>query len=240
MPYGRGMHTFTGEEKGDSKMQVHGKFIVLEGIDGVGTTSMSKELAIYLQEKGLPVETSREPYSSELGETLRKFISGEYVDPGWRAMSLLFSADRLLHCRDLSEVLAGGMNVICDRYMGSTAAYQSAMAAAEDFDEALRFITGPLSSGMLIPDLTLYLKADVKTCRERRLKERGTEDFYERRAFQENVARAYDSWAQFEAERQDRKLLVVIDANQSYDKVLRDCIVASELVFQDSPTKKFA
>ena len=230
LPDGRGMRTFTREEKGNGVMK-RGKFIVLEGLDGAGTTSMSEEIAGHFQSRDKPMEISQEPYSSELSATLRKFISGYYADPGWRPMSLLFSADRLMHCKDLSTILAGGMNVVCDRYLGSTAAYQSAMAPEDEVDEAFWFITGPLSSGVLVPDLTLYLKADVEVCVQRREKDRTTEDYYERLEFQHKVAVAYDRWAQFEAERQDRKLLVVVDANQEYAAVKRDCLLASELVF---------
>lgn len=220
-------------------MQTRGKFIVLEGIDGVGTTSMTKEITAHFSKQGMLVKASQEPYSDELGPVLRKFIQGDFKDPGWMPMALVFSADRLIHCQDIYELLSDGMSVVCDRYLGSTAAYQSAMAPLDEFEKALSFITGPLSDGVLIPDLTIYLKADVEVCVQRRAANRDTVDYYERLDLQHRVSHAYDSWVQFEAEREDRKLLVVIDANRPYEKVKRDCLASVDLVFRTSFDTKF-
>jgi dTMP kinase len=211
-------------------MVERGKFIVLEGIDGAGTTSMRNELRDYLLSRDMPVETTQEPYSELLEPLLRMCVQGEVNDPGWRVMSLLFTADRLIHCRDLGDVLEGGMNVVCDRFHGSTAAYQSALANLKDADAAMNYIMTSLSSDILTPDLTLFLKADVSVCAGRRASYRNVEDYYERLEFQERVAKSYDKWVEIEAQKSNKNLVVIVDANRSYDLVRQDCQKAVDLV----------
>ncbi len=72
-------------------MAEQGKLIVLEGLDGAGTTSMSEEIVKHFSAQGISIVGTAEPYSPELEPVLRKFISGEYNDPGWRIMALLFT-----------------------------------------------------------------------------------------------------------------------------------------------------
>jgi len=213
-------------------MAEKGKLIVLEGLDGAGTTSMSEEIVKHFSGLGVPMVFTAEPYSPELEPLLRKFISGEYTDPGWRPMALLFGADRLIHCRDLVDVLAGGMNVVCDRYIGSTVAYQSALAHTDDRYDARAFIREHLSPGTLAPDLTLFLQADVKTCVGRRSKSRDTEDYYERVTIQYQVEEAYEVWLQ---ESKDEGLgeYLAVDANRNYWSVRDDCFNAVENLLMD-------
>lgn len=213
-------------------MSTRGKLIVLEGLDGSGTTSMTKELVDHYKQLGFSIQSSREPYSPELEPLLRKFITGEYSDPGWRPMSLLFSADRLMHCRDLDEVLEGGMNVVCDRYIGSTAAYQSAMAPIEERRDAQYFITELLSGGMLIPDLTIFIRASVKSCIARRELVRSSEDYYERVDFQFQVEKAYDEWLSYVMPKGKHGMFVVVDGERAYPDVADDCKKAAELVLE--------
>lgn len=202
-------------------MAEKGKIIVLEGLDGAGTTSMSEEIHSFF---GTTVNT-REPYSVELTPVLRKFISGEHPDPGWRVMSMLFSADRLMHCNDIRLVLES-FDVVCDRYLGSTIAYQTAMAPEEEREEARKFISEQLSIGSIEPDLTLFLHVDPQTCADRRGKSREAEDYYERSEFQSRVAEEYEEW--FTAAKKSGKgNYVRIDASQHYDVVAAACVEAA-------------
>ena len=61
---------------------IEGLFIVLEGIDGSGTTTQSAILAASLQERGLPAHTTREPSDGPIGVLIRQVLSGRIVTPG--------------------------------------------------------------------------------------------------------------------------------------------------------------
>lgn len=95
-----------------------GKFIVLEGVDGSGKTSLAARLA---QPKGAWV--TFEPTDGPVGRTLRSGGLGA-IPPA--AEALLFAADRAVHTQEISARLDAGTWVVCDRYMGSTVAYQAA------------------------------------------------------------------------------------------------------------------
>jgi len=212
-------------------MKSRGKFIVLEGIDGVGTTSMTREIRDHFSLHGFAIQSTKEPYSTELEMLLRRFITGEFQDPGWRPMSLLFTADRLIHCRDLDEVLAGGMSIVSDRYVGSTAAYQSALASVEEQEIALNYIMNSLGEGLLLPDLIIYLRGSVDICRDRMLRSRSVEDHYERIGFQHRVADMYERWVRREIQRNDDTLIVAVDADRPYGEVRADCLLAVNMIF---------
>jgi dTMP kinase len=204
-------------------MADRGKFIVIEGLDGAGTTSITLDLQAHFEALGEGIVAEREPYSEELTPTLQRFISGEFEDPGWRAMSLLFSADRLIHCKDIDAVLELGAHVVCDRYIGSTVAYQTAFAPDDEKEEAVELIQGPLAKDTLKPDMTIFLKADVEVCSSRRGKSRFVEDYYEGVEFQKKVFKTYNEWIRRGVK--NGEMIIVIDANRDYETVLQDCLV---------------
>ena len=215
-----------------SVMLSRGKFIVLEGLDGAGTTTLTDMIRQGIVAEDLHCCKTREPYSDELTPVLRRFIRGEFENPGWRAMSMLFSADRIIHCRDIDYWLDLGMHVVCDRYVGSTIAYQSAMAEAGYQEEVMRIISGAFSVGILRPDLTIFLKADAETCAKRRANREGQEDFYEKLPFQKKVEAQYDIWLNTMAHA-GPGLIVAVDATQPVEKVYKDCMSAVRLVIKE-------
>ena len=105
-----------------------GFLLVLEGIDGVGKTTLSQRLARHCEERGLSVVQSREPTDGQWGRKLR-----ESARTGRLALDeelRLFLADRAEHVEQvIRPALAGGKVVILDRYYLSTAAYQGARGA---------------------------------------------------------------------------------------------------------------
>ena len=99
-------------------------FIVIDGIDGAGTTTHSRLLAGFLKSKKFKVHLTQEPSSSEIGELLRKFLKNKEVPPSTDA--LLFAADRTLHyINEIKKNLDDGYIVISDRYIESSIIYQS-------------------------------------------------------------------------------------------------------------------
>src|SRR5258705_309057 len=99
-------------------------FIVLEGLDGAGTTTQTERLAAALRARGQTVLATAEPTDGPVGRLLRRFLSGE-LEIEETAQALLFAADRLHHLQNQIEpTLAGGAIVISDRYYLSNLAYQ--------------------------------------------------------------------------------------------------------------------
>ena len=168
-------------------MAARGVFVTLEGIDGTGKSTQLGLLAGRLRAHGREVIETREPGGSEGAEEIRRLL----VDgaPGrWSAETeiLLFTAARRDHVeRVISPALDRGAVVICDRYLDSTRAYQSAgdHARRHFIDELHHLAIG------LDPDLTVILDLDPALAAER-MAGRGTaaaDDRFEGRgpAFQE-------------------------------------------------------
>src|SRR4051794_39709628 len=114
-------------------MSPAGRFIVIEGLDGAGTTTQTERLATRLREEGHRVLTTREPSDGPVGMLLRQALTGRLTLPGAHApladetLALLFAADRTDHLASRVEPALGrGEVVLCDRYVLSSLAYQGA------------------------------------------------------------------------------------------------------------------
>jgi dTMP kinase len=103
------------------------RFLVLEGIDGSGTTTQSLRVAERLRARGHRVLETREPSRGPIGTMTRQMLAaGSATTVGPEALALLFAADRLEHlAREIEPALDRGELVICDRYLISSWVYQS-------------------------------------------------------------------------------------------------------------------
>jgi dTMP kinase len=150
-----------------------GKFVVLEGIDGSGTTTQVARLAARLRGGGRSTHTTREPSDGPVGTLVRQILTGRMVipgggAPGWATMALLFAADRMDHVEcDIVPVLANGGVVIADRYDASSLAYQSVSSGGEA-REALEWIR-VINRYVRRPDLTIVLDVAPDAAAQRRL-----------------------------------------------------------------------
>jgi len=161
-----------------------GRFIVLEGIDGSGTTTQAARLAGSLRDAGRSVVSTREPSDGPLGVLLRQALTRRLVGFSDRVLALLFAADRLDHLASVVEpALAEGKVVVSDRYVLSSLAYQG-MRLPLAWVEALNAAARPA-------DLTLYLEVDPRTAARRRHGRGGTEELFDADEVQRAVARAY-------------------------------------------------
>ena len=150
-----------------------GRFIVLEGIDGCGKTTQLEALRQWLPSSGLlppgaRVVVSREPGGTALGQALRELLlhpPGETA-PVPRAELLLYAADRAQHVETvLRPALERGDWVLCDRFTGSTAAYQG---YGRGLDFGLIGALECLATRGLQADLTLWLDVFLaESCRRR-------------------------------------------------------------------------
>jgi len=150
-----------------------GRFVVLEGIDGCGKTTQLQALRQWLPSSGLlapgaRLVVSREPGGTALGQALRDLLlhPPQGVQPLPRAELLLYAADRAQHVEALLlPALQAGDWVLCDRFTGSTAAYQG---YGRGLPLALIDTLESLATGGLQADLTLWLDVSLAESRRRR------------------------------------------------------------------------
>jgi dTMP kinase len=142
-----------------------GRFISLEGGEGVGKSTQAKALAAALRDRGHEVVLTREPGGSAGAEAIRALLLGGEQDRwGPRAEALLFAAARSDHVdKTIRPALARGAWVVCDRFVDSSVAYQGADGLG---DEAIWALHGVGSAGML-PDRTLLLTLEMATAAAR-------------------------------------------------------------------------
>jgi dTMP kinase len=165
-------------------MSTAGRFIVLEGIDGSGTTTQAARLVASLRASGHAVVNTREPSDGPIGVVLRQALTRRLVGLSDRVLALLFAADRLDHLASVVEpALAEGKVVVSDRYVLSSLAYQG-MRMPLGWVETLNAAARPA-------DLTLYLDVDAGTAARRRQGRGGTEELFDADEVQRAVARAY-------------------------------------------------
>ncbi len=139
-----------------------GKFITLEGTEGVGKTTNLKFIQDYLQKRGVPLRVTREPGGTPLAEQVRELLLArreEAVDE--KAELLLVFAARAQHLHQvILPALANGEWVLSDRFTDATYAYQGAgRGLSLELIETLE----NLVQGSLRPDLTIVLDIDVET-----------------------------------------------------------------------------
>ena len=196
---------------------MRGRLITIEGLDGVGKTTLGEALAAALRERAPAVELLREPGGVELAERLRAVVKDPALSVDPRAEALLYAAARaqLVHER-LLPLLHAGEDVLLDRFVDSSLAYQGAgrgLGVAE-VAELNRFATAGL-----VPDLTLYVRVDPAVGAARR---KGTDRLEQAGdAFFVAVAGAYDELAAAEPGR-----IVVLDGSRPPAEVLAGALAA--------------
>lgn len=176
--------------------QQRGRFLVLEGTDGSGTTTQTARLVQWLDTFGITALATREPSNGPVGQLLRCALekrltraSGQSGTFDWLTLALLFAADRLDHLREeILPALEAGTWVISDRYTLSSLIYQS--LTAPEPESALQWVR-ELNARALRPDLVLVLDVDIETAEERRRLRGGSEELFEYRALQAQLAQAY-------------------------------------------------
>jgi dTMP kinase len=147
-------------------VSARGRFISLEGGEGVGKSTQVKALARELRDRGLDVLITREPGGSEGAERIRELLLGGNDDRwGARAEALLFAAARADHmAKTIRPALERGQWVLCDRFVDSSLAYQGGAGGLGI--EAVRAVNG-FGIGEDFPDRTLVLELDHGTDRAR-------------------------------------------------------------------------
>lgn len=197
-----------------------GKFITLEGGEGVGKSTNLAFVVEWLGSRDIEAVATREPGGTALGEAVRSILlSHTQVFP--EAELLLFFAARLHHIRETIEpALRAGRWVVSDRFTDASYAYQGAGRGINV--EKIGFLEAWIQRG-LRPDLTLLLDAPVEIGMERARKRSGSDRFESEGVdFFRRVREAYLDLARREPER-----VRLIDAARPLEKVREQ--IAAEL-----------
>jgi dTMP kinase len=178
--------------------------IVLEGIDGSGTTTQAALLADALQARGHRAHLTRQPSTGPIGLVIREIIRGGHRLPDGDApsegtMALLFAADRSDHMeREVIPSLDAGWLVISARWTASAYAYQTAglhptvAYPHEQWLAELDLNSEKLPRPGFVPDCEIWLRCRPEVANTRRVAAGMRIDRYDDLAFQHELAAAYE------------------------------------------------
>ena len=142
-------------------------FLVFEGLDGSGKSTLIQGLSKELSVKGLPFVTTREPGGTPLGEDLRKFLlrkDKERAPTAWTELFLYEACRRQNVDQVIQPALDRGDWVLCDRFWASTYAFQ---AGGRGLDEDKVQQANLWASGGVQPDLWIFLDLSLEEAQKR-------------------------------------------------------------------------
>jgi dTMP kinase len=184
--------------------------IAFEGVDQSGKETQSQQLRERLRDKGRKVRLLSFPdYGTSIGEEIARALGGER-EYGADVMQLLFVANRHERREAISEWLAGGHILLCDRYRSSTVAYGEAQGLAPAWLEEIQRL-------LPVPDLTIFIDIAPETAVKRKAHDR---DRYERDlALLGRVRQSYHRQAH-------QPNWVLIDGEKSREEIADDVFAA--------------
>ena len=196
---------------------IAGRFLTIEGIEGVGKSTQAARLSAALSARGIAHVVTREPGGTPLAEKIREIVlnSRDEALPPMAELLLMFAARAVHLSNHVEPNLQAGRWVVCDRFIDATYAYQGGGRRLRT--DHIRQLEA-MVQGTRRPDLTLLLDAPVEQAlRRARRRSAGTvSDRFEseRAEFFERVRNAYHERAAAEPDR-----IALIDASQAVDVV---------------------
>jgi len=164
-----------------------GRFIVIEGADGVGSTTQAKALVSYLNEAGRKAVFTAEPSGGDIGKLARSYLRAG-SEQAKETLALLFAADRLQHYySEIAPALEAGVDVVSDRYVLSSLVYQSLDLPTSWVKQLNRFAPPP--------DATILIALPFPAAWNRicgRLESGSTKEIFDRRDLQERIHTLYE------------------------------------------------
>jgi dTMP kinase len=139
-------------------------FVTFEGVDGSGKSTQAELLCESLERDGRTVASTREPGGTPLGERVRELLlDGDEMGP-WAEAALFTAARAELVDKVIGPALADGSDVVCDRYLDSSLAYQG-VARGLGVERVLAFNIEAIRG--ILPDVTFLLLVEVDEARQR-------------------------------------------------------------------------
>jgi len=205
-----------------------GRFITLEGLEGVGKTTNREIIEHQLEKAGIDYIATREPGGTDIGEKLRVLVL--HAESAMQAETelLLMVASRLeLVSQRIEPALSAGRWVLCDRFMDASVAYQG---AGRNLGVARILQLHTLMGMTLQPDLTILLDMPVEQGLAR-MAARGKPDRIESEAvaFFDRAREAY-----LDRAKKDPGRVTVVDASASI-KVVGDAVASAVQLLINAP-----
>jgi dTMP kinase len=188
-------------------------FVTFEGLDGSGKSTQIELLRTLLEEEGREVVATREPGGTEMGEHVREIVlHRDHAVVPWAEAALFAAARAQLVEEVIAPALQRGADVLCDRYIDSSLAYQG-IARGLGVDRVLEL--NLQATRGLLPDRTVLLLVDTSESRKRGGE---TRDRIEREddKFVERVDRAYRELAELFPRR-----ILAVDGTQEPNELAR-------------------
>ncbi len=199
-----------------------GRFIVLEGGEGAGKSTCARLIRGWLRAQGRAVLMTREPGGTPLAERIRELLLQSRGEMAPMSELLLMFAARVSHIRErILPALESGKDVVCDRFVDSSYAYQCGGRGLPARDIA---VLERITLGGLRPDLVLVLDLPPRVGLSR-VGRRGAADRFERAglAFQQRVRRTFLQRARAAPQRYR-----VIDASRPLESVRKQLLKVLE------------
>ena len=188
-------------------------FVTFEGLDGAGTTTQAELLRQHLEAAGRDVVLTREPGGTELGERIRDLVLGDTDISSWAEAALFAAARAELVAEVIQPALERGADVVCDRYLDSSLAYQG-IARGLGVERVLALNLDAIRG--TLPDVTFLLAVDPEEAKRRsgppgdRIEREGDQ-------FLRQVDQAYRELAGIFAGR-----ITIVDASKPADEVAKE------------------
>ena len=166
------------------RREILDRFVVLEGLDGAGTTTQVALLRDALRQRGLSCCATCEPTAGPIGRLIRNVLRGE-IEVSACTLALLFAADRSEHLYRPDGVLAtlaAGGYVASDRYLFSSLVYQSTDCSAD--------YVAALNSRFPLPRHLIFIDTPPEEC-QRRVDARGSRELFDRLTLQRRLRERY-------------------------------------------------
>jgi dTMP kinase len=197
------------------------RLIVIEGLDGAGTTTQVRRLVEHLNARGTRAHATREPSDGPVGKLIREMLTGGHAIAGQKlsqgTFGLLFAADRLDHLqREVEPALSAGTWVVSDRWYHSSLAYQGT-GADRDW-------IAMLNARARKPDITVFLKVRPEVAAERRKAAGRVQELFEDIQMQREVDAGYRATIDELSAQGER--IITIDGEQSEDAVFLEIVRA--------------
>ena len=204
-------------------------FIVIEGLDGAGTTTLSSALVSHLNKIGVKTLATREPSDGDIGKTIREAYLSKKKATTPKALALLYSADREDHINNpttgVKQLLKDAV-VISDRYFYSSLAYQGVnldfdyVNSINDFEE---------------PEIIIYIDTPVDECLARIERRGDAKELFEKKDFLEKTRDNYEkAFSQLESTENfylTKIRVLKIDGTKSKDDVFKTALSFLEAYF---------
>jgi dTMP kinase len=188
-------------------------FVTFEGLDGSGKSTQVELLRAHLEESGREVVATREPGGTKLGEEIRELLLGGTEISPWAEAALFAAARAELVAEVIRPALERGVDVVCDRYLDSSLAYQG-IARGLGVDPVLTLNMDAIRG--LLPDVTFLLLIEPG---EAALRSGEASDRIEREGgeFLREVDKAYRELGSIFATR-----IVALDGSRPADEIAKE------------------